>query len=124
MSTLHRTAAFKPLFAVLGLCLLSAPLLWNVSFEQRVNVAKNANEIVHSMYGVTGGILTGSVGILVLGLVIDCGSGYRRRWLHLSMLLLGVCWLFIHPAGYLIGIVLLLDSLYKLFAGEKRNRTA
>ena len=120
MNTHDRATAFKPFIAAVGLGLLSAPLLWNASYEQRVNAAKNVDEVMHSMFGVTFGICTGFVGILILGMLIDCGSGYRRRWLYVSMLMLGIWWLFLH-SGYLIGIVLVSDSLFKLFHRDKKS---
>lgn len=92
--------------AVLGLTLLVIPLLRHLTFEERLAEAKTVAAALAAVKGVTGGLFCGFAGLMVLGFVCDAGKGWGGRALHAAMLLAGLAWCFLHPAGWLLGIPL------------------
>ena len=92
--------------AVLGLTLLAIPPLRHLTFEDRLAEAKTTVAALAAVKGVSSGLFCGFAGLMVLGFVCDAGKGWGGRTLHVTMLLVGLAWCFLHPAGWLLGVPL------------------
>lgn len=105
----------KLFIAVVGMVLLSFPLVRHVGFEQRMANVSSAGEVVSALYGVYGGLMMGFFGLMILGFLVDGGAGYRKPVLLISMTLVGVGWLMIYPSGWMLGLPLILYPAGKKF---------
>jgi hypothetical protein len=104
--------------AIAGLGLLTIPLLRHVGFERRLEGAKSVIEFMVTLLGVTSGLTMGFVGLMILGLLVDGGSGYRKPALLISMALLGCLWIVYYPSGWLLGVPLTLYPLLRRFGAR------
>ncbi|RBP47540.1 hypothetical protein DES53_101337 [Roseimicrobium gellanilyticum] len=108
--------------AITGILFLVAPLLlvlWTViqyfvlkSQIHHVEEQFARASIVLMAFQLQGGVCTGFVGMILLGLCVD-GQGYRPRWLLWWMISLGVLWLLYFPLGSTLGLALLIYTASK-----------
>ena len=116
----------KRAFAILGLGLLIVPLLQNLTVERRLNAAKSLGEFASTLMSISSGFTIAFVGVMILGILIDGGSGYRKPYILILMAIIGGLWIAFYPHGWFLGVPLILYSLLHRFgfgaAREKRNR--
>ena len=105
----------KQAFSLLGLLLLTIPLLRHIDFERRLEAADSAPKLVSTLMSVSSGLLCGLLGLTVLGFVCDAGKGYRSKPLFISMAALGVVWSFFYPVGWMLGIPLMVYPIARRF---------
>ncbi|WOO42257.1 hypothetical protein [Rubellicoccus peritrichatus] len=116
----------KKVFASIGLLLLLFPIL---TIEVKMNGIANSEsskEVVSSLYGIMGGLFQGFFGLMILGFVCDGGKGYKKKWLLISMLLLGAIWIIRYPSGWMLGIPLMVyagEKLFKEIRNKKSNKS-
>jgi len=105
----------KKFVAIIGLGLLTFPLLRHLSFELRLDSSDSPAEVVSTLLGVSSGLMVGFVGLMILGILVDGGSGYRKPALLIVMLVLGGLWIASYPSGWLLGVPLLVYPLLRRF---------
>jgi hypothetical protein len=111
----------KKFVAILGLGLLAYPLWRHLSFERRLEGVDSVIEAVSTMHGVTGGLMIGCAGLMILGFLVDGGSGYRKPALLISMAVAGGLWIALYPSGWMLGIALVLYPLFRRFGFGPRS---
>ncbi|MBK1880729.1 hypothetical protein [Pelagicoccus mobilis] len=106
----------KKSLAILGVILLTIPLLWLLSaVGDALEMSRNPEsitkeKIIDLVYSYKGSGFMGMMAIMWLGFVVD-GFGYRERWLWKTMLTFGFVWLFHIPTGTMVGLALFIYTI-------------
>ncbi len=111
----------KPIIAGIGVTLLCFPLWRYASFNQRVEDASSTTDLLSTLFSVGSGFTIGGIGLTLLGILIDGGSGYRRPILLVMLSIIGIMWIAYYPSGWLLGIPLIIYPLSKGFGMLPKN---
>jgi hypothetical protein len=111
----------KKFVAIIGLGLLTFPLLRHLSFRRRLDSSDSSAELVSTLLGVSSGLMVGFVGLMILGFLVDGGSGYRKPALLILMAGLGGLWIAFYPSGWLLGAPLIVYPLLRRFGFGART---
>lgn len=55
--------------------------------------------------------MIGCLGLMILGFLVDGGTGYKRPFVLIGMLAVGILWVAVYPSGWMLGLPLILYSL-------------
>ena len=102
----------KLFVAIIGLALLAYPLARHLSLERRLEESDSAVEVLSNLVGISGGLMIGFVGVMVLGILVDGGRGYRKPALLGLLALLGIAWTLVYPSGWLLGVPLMIYPVF------------
>jgi len=111
----------KKLVAITGLGLLALPLWRHLTFRRRLDSSDSSSEVVSTLLTVSSGFMVGFVGLMILGFLVDGGSGYRKPTLLILMAVFGALWTAFYPSGWLLGIPLVVYPLLRRFGFGART---
>jgi hypothetical protein len=111
----------KKFVAIIGLGLLAFPLLRHLTFKRRLDSSDSSAEVVSALLSVSSGFMMGFVGLMILGFLVDGGSGYRKPALLILMAVFGGLWIAFYPSGWLLGAPLIVYPLLRRFGFGART---
>ena len=104
----------KRVSASISLILLAIPVLYQLTFNERLEGSQNTKDVETTFMGLVAGLLLGGAALMVLGIIVDGGTGYNRPWLLVLMLIIGVAWIVVYPVGWLLGVPLVIYALIRM----------
>ena len=113
----------KILFSIIGLFVLTQPLLKFGRQMDKLENSETVDSFIQTLINVQWGFYQGLIGLMILGFVCDAGSGYKKPWLLISLIIIGIVWIIIYPHGWFLGVPTLIysgEKLIKLTRKEKK----